>query len=107
MGRAQYRGCPCARGSAPALPRTTDTVVLGEYDQETASSDVQRLGIAKVRPVWGCVRASAVLSAGSAAGMGAPRSRGWVPSRSSFPSVSGLASPQSPSRWCWVPLVPW
>ncbi|XP_010716220.1 chymotrypsinogen A-like, partial [Meleagris gallopavo] len=28
--------------------RTTDTVVLGEYDQETASSDVQRLGVAKV-----------------------------------------------------------
>ncbi|OXB74079.1 UNVERIFIED_CONTAM: hypothetical protein H355_003142, partial [Colinus virginianus] len=28
--------------------RTTDTVVLGEYDQETASGDVQRLGIAKV-----------------------------------------------------------
>ncbi|XP_040427489.1 chymotrypsinogen A-like [Cygnus olor] len=28
--------------------KTTDTVVLGEYDQEAASSDVQRLSIAKV-----------------------------------------------------------
>uniref|UniRef100_A0A493U1R8 Peptidase S1 domain-containing protein n=1 Tax=Anas platyrhynchos platyrhynchos TaxID=8840 RepID=A0A493U1R8_ANAPP len=43
------RGCAgCPWGSASALPRTTDAVVLGEYDQETESGDVQRLSIAKV-----------------------------------------------------------
>uniref|UniRef100_A0A8C2SW65 chymotrypsin n=1 Tax=Coturnix japonica TaxID=93934 RepID=A0A8C2SW65_COTJA len=33
--------------------KTSDTVVLGEYDQETDSGDVQRLSIAKVRPARG------------------------------------------------------
>lgn len=129
------RGCAgCPWGSASALPRTTDAVVLGEYDQETESGDVQRLSIAKVRPARGRGPAGAVATAGSPAGPsspgsgplgvpGAPRIGDGVPMESPLLLSSGLGSlgwalglgpcslaPTGPRRAPWglsqVPPVP-